>query len=67
MRFEISLRIEESTVPFRVINTGLIVEKTGDEYTASMMFDMFKGKGETPRDALLDYIRQALEGIRAFQ
>lgn len=66
MRFEISLHIEESTIPFRVVNTHLIVEETDNGYTASAMFDMFKGKGETPRDALLDYLRQALEGIHAF-
>ncbi len=66
MRFEISLLIEESTIPFRVVNTNLIVEETSNGYTASAMFDMFKGKGETPRDALLDYLRQALEGIRVF-
>ena len=43
MRFEISLLIEESTIPFRVVNTNLIVEETGNGYTASAMFDMFKG------------------------
>ncbi len=66
MRFEISLLIEESTIPFRVVNTNLIVEETSNGYTASALFDVFKGKGETPQDALLDYLRQALEGIRAF-
>jgi len=66
MRFEISLLIEESTIPFRVVTTNLIVEETSNGYTASAMFDMFKVKVETPQDALLDYLRQALEGIRAF-